>query len=813
MGNVDSALGQLEVDRDKGEVFEDWTMAPGELGGTPVTVFSAAHPLTSRKRPYIERALQASRVYRHPGLLKYIDGGIIGGEVVVVTERAMPLLHQDLEMFSPLHISAGLLSVIETLVFLHDRAGVSHNNVSSSGIFVTSDGAWKLWGLEYSCSFGELTRDHIEHINSYCHEKSVPPDDKSRISPSYQHARDSYAFSCLVKEILSPDIITAGAEDFLNVINEKGLNKDWSQRPRLADLAKHQIFSHDFLKIHDNLSNVLLLHDHKREEFLQNVGEHLKQYPEELVSSTLAGALLSRPLLLHPAAVTHLMPMVLTPKTNDGTGGLFSERVFEKDIVPQIVRLFSVHDATVRSILLLYLPHYVHLVSEDILADEVLPELLLGIRDSSDTLVMSTLHALAHLVPILGANTVIGENRQNLFTTAKPKATPILPVNKVLAPHQVNSVKPKTLTSNGENVNFTPSLDISKESEPPPPPPRSISLAPESIITQDATPEITSLDNLSLDSLIMSQIPERSSPDGGEDSGSPTILLGVPGGVNCSDNEAWSDWEEMQDNTPSEDFSNVLLSLNQDHLKEDFHSKDNLKETGAQKIKEVSLKDGVHNKNSDTTSNKLVHNSSMKKDSGVNSNRVPKQSKGMKLTGLQFKENPENISLKKQKNNIGDLGEEFDVLAIKVKKKHDEELDLFADIVPTFSTKKYDLETMLIEAKSKSQSSQKERSPSVSETLAGLDISGAEIGEAWEEESWGEQIDFAVDSPVISRSDVLSKIASEEGVRVDTPVSSREEYNEKIKELEKFTFQKPLLSNSVTTSDEKDEWDNWGDEF
>lgn len=33
-------------------------MAPGELGDVPVTVFSAAHPPSSRKRPYIERALQ-----------------------------------------------------------------------------------------------------------------------------------------------------------------------------------------------------------------------------------------------------------------------------------------------------------------------------------------------------------------------------------------------------------------------------------------------------------------------------------------------------------------------------------------------------------------------------------------------------------------------------------------------------------------------------------------------------------------------------------------------------------------------------------
>lgn len=44
------------------QVYEDWMMAPGELDGTQVTVFSAAHPSSSRKRPYIERALQVQGI-------------------------------------------------------------------------------------------------------------------------------------------------------------------------------------------------------------------------------------------------------------------------------------------------------------------------------------------------------------------------------------------------------------------------------------------------------------------------------------------------------------------------------------------------------------------------------------------------------------------------------------------------------------------------------------------------------------------------------------------------------------------------------
>lgn len=54
-----------------------------------------------------------------------------------------------------------------------------------------------------------------------------------------------------------------------------------------------------------------------------------------------------------------------------GGGGLFGEDVFQRDIVPQIVRLFGVHDATVRGILLTHLPSYVSLVSHDVLAEDV----------------------------------------------------------------------------------------------------------------------------------------------------------------------------------------------------------------------------------------------------------------------------------------------------------------------------------------------------------------------------------------------------------------------------------------------------------
>ena len=50
---------------------------------------------------------------------------------------------------------AGIYSILSSLVFLHDRVGVCHNNVALSSIFVTSDdGAWKLGALDHLKTYG-----------------------------------------------------------------------------------------------------------------------------------------------------------------------------------------------------------------------------------------------------------------------------------------------------------------------------------------------------------------------------------------------------------------------------------------------------------------------------------------------------------------------------------------------------------------------------------------------------------------------------------------------------------------------------------
>lgn len=124
----------------------------------------------------------------------------------------------------------------------------------------------------------------------------------------------------------------------------------------------------------------------------------------------------------------------------------------------------------------------------DDLKHKVLPELLVGIKDIDDYLVSTTLRALADIVPILGAATVIGGNRGRLFTDGRPKK-----LKKSKKNYHVTFSLPSECVNN---------LDIPAASE--------LELAP-------------------LD------LPERPSPDGDEDR--------TEVAVSFTEEETWEDWE------------------------------------------------------------------------------------------------------------------------------------------------------------------------------------------------------------------------------------------------------------------------------
>jgi len=59
-------------------------------------------------------------------------------------------------------------------------------------------------------------------------------------------------------------------------------------------------------------------------------------------------------------------------------------------------------------------------------------QLLVGIKDTNEQLVSATLRALADLIPLLGAATVIGGKRAKLFTDGRPKVSILIVTTLIL---------------------------------------------------------------------------------------------------------------------------------------------------------------------------------------------------------------------------------------------------------------------------------------------------------------------------------------------------------------------------------------------
>lgn len=142
--------------------------------------------------------------------------------------------------------------------------------------------------------------------------------------------------------------------------------------------------------------------------------------------------------------------------------------------------MFCIRDVSIRLVLLSHFNSFVYTFQDDELKSQILPELLVGIKDTNDHLVSATLKALADIVPILGAATVIGGKRGKLFTDGRP-----------------NKLKDNNEIDNSINIaQFTIPMSIQK----------------------------------------IIDLPERPSPDGGEDKKEITSSI-------IEEEYTWSDWD------------------------------------------------------------------------------------------------------------------------------------------------------------------------------------------------------------------------------------------------------------------------------
>ncbi|XP_022223092.2 protein-associating with the carboxyl-terminal domain of ezrin [Drosophila obscura] len=536
MGNEGSKLKGLIIDKNAVEVNDFWALYNAESpttsneeggGGQLLSIFQGEVMVKGQLWSFtgespMERAIKNLAIYRHPYILKYVTTWDQSGQKHLATERVRPL-NDVLAKQSDIQICLGLRTILCSLIFLIEKAQARHLNICTHSVYVTDSGSWRLAGFEYVWKAKEVNKQLLDLASTFMDPKNLVAD------------FEQFAFAYLCESVLencpaAGDAGTPHVPEFREYCCTHLKHKNTELRPKLSAVLLHPYFNHEFVLIHSFLFELPLKSIQERQQFFSTLIERLRCFDEQMVASQLASDLLSRMVLLDPTAQLCVLPYVLRTKATDGaTSSLFSPQTYVQYLLPHILKMFRLRDAQIRLILLDYFMEYVRLLDDEQLQSEILPHLQLGMSDTNDVLVAKTLRSMADLVPILGANKVLGGDRRRCFSDGRPHAA-------VSTDSQNLLVEPRSITPlmNGNSIDAEDDEFMVSGS----PLPTENNVAPLSLrLSPDGGEDEKDLTNLNETPLEMDRSSDPANNSNSSTAAHDNTL------INADEEEVWSDWD------------------------------------------------------------------------------------------------------------------------------------------------------------------------------------------------------------------------------------------------------------------------------
>jgi SCY1-like protein 1 len=314
------------------------------------------------------------------------------------------------------YFALGIREVATGIAFLNNAGGLVHGAIGLSSIVVTENLEWKIAGFDLVSELNEIGRG-VNGQASIVHGAYMVPDqykpdeyrrgDWQSIPQGPPWAIDSWGLGCLIREVYGGGAMTS-AEELRDIQHiPKVLLKEYqkllgSQPARRYNPKKlienSSLFENKLVETIAFIDNLSLKDAIEKEYFFR----HLPRVMEGLATVTVERKILPKlcsALEFGAAPALAITPMLQAAKN-------LPIEVFEKKIIPTIVKLYDKTDRAIRVALLEHLQKYVHAMDEKMTDEIIYEKISTGFTDQDPFVRELTLRTVLLLAPKLTQRTL-----------------------------------------------------------------------------------------------------------------------------------------------------------------------------------------------------------------------------------------------------------------------------------------------------------------------------------------------------------------------------------------------------------------------